>query len=80
LSVNEQVRETLASVGDRIAVEVRSASSKFAHVANAVVVAVDLQRIGDRWAVVDGVRATVAVGVDGWDCDCDGVEKAPRDA
>jgi hypothetical protein len=82
MSVDEQVRETLASIGNGVAVEVGRAGSDFTHVAYAVGVAVGLQRISDSGAVVGGVGATVAVGVEWWRSrDCDGVVVAvDRDA
>ena len=79
MAVDEQVREALASIRDGVAVEVRYAGHEFARIADAVVVAVGLRWVCDGGAVVDGVRATVAVGVDGWDCDCNGVPLAPGD-
>ena len=80
LAIDEQVCDALASVGDRIAVDVGRTGGEFARVAYAVVVAVGLQRIGDSGAVVNGVGAAVTIGVDGWRAlECDGVESAPRD-
>jgi hypothetical protein len=69
LVVDEQVRETLASVGDSVGVEVGRTSGDFARIAYAVVVAVGLQRIRDRGAVVGGVGSAVVVGVyERWSC------------
>jgi hypothetical protein len=81
LAVDEQVREALASVGDRVVVEVRRAGSDFARIAYAVGVAVGLRGVCNGGAVVGGVGATVAIGVDEWwSRDCDGVRVARRDA
>lgn len=79
--IDEQVREALAGIGNRVEIEVRSAGGEFARVADTVAVAICLRRVRDGWAVVVGVGAAVAVGVDEWrPHDCDGVESAPRDA
>jgi hypothetical protein len=70
-----------AGIGDGVGVAVGCAGGEFAGVAYAVVVAIGLRWIEDGGAVVVGVGATIAISVDGWwDCDCDGVEPARRDA
>jgi len=71
LAIDEQVCKALASIGNRVAVEVRYAGREFARVAYAVVVAVGLRWVEDRRAVVDGVGSTVAIGIGGcWAFDC----------
>ena len=75
LVVDEQIRETLATVGNRVEIKVGHAGGKFARVADTVIVAVVLQRIGDGGTIVGGVGASVAVGVEWWRAlDCDGVD------
>ena len=56
----------LAGIGDGVGVTVWGAGGEFAGVAYAVGVAIGLRWIRDGGAVVCGVRATVAVGVEGW--------------
>ena len=74
LAVDEQVRKTLASVGNRVEIKVGCAGRDLTHVADAVVVAIGLQGVRDVGAVVGGVGATVAIGIDRrWTYDCDGV-------
>jgi len=65
LAVDEQVCKALASVWDRIGVEVWHAGGEFARVAYAVAITVGLRRVRDSGAVVGGVGAAVAVGVGG---------------
>ena len=55
LPIDEQVRDALARIGNGVLVEVWRASSKFAHVANAVVVAVCLRWVVNAYAVVNGI-------------------------
>jgi hypothetical protein len=64
LAVDEQVRKALAGIGNRVLVEILRTGCNLTNVANAVVVAVSLSWVRDGGAVVDGVGATVAVGVE----------------
>ena len=80
LVVDEQVRKALAGIGNRVLVEIRRTGCNLTHVANAVAVAVGLQRIEDGGAVVDRVAASIAIGIEWWwSGGCDGVVEAPRD-
>ena len=81
LAVDEKVRETLASIGNGVVVEVWRAGGNFARIADAVVVAIGLRWVGDSGAVIVGVGSTVAVGVEWWrSLECDGVSVARRNA
>jgi hypothetical protein len=66
LIVNEQIRKALAGIRNRVVVKVRYAGSELTHVTYAVAIAVSLRWVCDGGAVVGGVGATVAIGVDGW--------------
>jgi hypothetical protein len=75
--IDEQVCKALASIGDRVVVEVWRTGCNFTQVAYAVVVTVGLRWIRDGGAIVGGVGSTIAVGVDG--CDRYGVNVPRRD-
>jgi len=66
LAIDEQVRKTLAGVGNRVVVEVGRAGCDFARVAYAITVAVGLRWVCDGRAVVSRVSDAVPVGVDSW--------------
>jgi hypothetical protein len=66
LAVDEEVCDALASIRDRVAVDIGRAGREFARVAHAVVVAVCLRWVRDSGAVVSRVSDAVPVGVDSW--------------
>ena len=63
MAVNEQVRETLAGVGDRVLVVVGRAGCDVTSIAYAVIVAVGLPRVVGRRAVVLRIKDPVTIRV-----------------